>query len=88
MASAGVAVLTTDGHDNRTYEISVSESLSFYDVATILSELSGKQIQYAAPDVATFTAAMKQAGVPDEGKVAWQKPLSMRDFLRQSYTLS
>jgi NAD(P)H dehydrogenase (quinone) len=67
MASAGVAVLTTEGHDNRTYEISVSESLTFYDIAAILSELSGKQIVYAAPDVETFTAVMTQAGVPAEG---------------------
>ncbi len=67
MASAGVAVLTSEGHGNKTYEISVSESLSFYDIAAILTELSGKQIQYVAPDAAAFTAAMKQAGVPDMG---------------------
>ena len=112
MASAGVAVLTTDGHDNKTYEISVPESLSFYDIAAILTELSGKQIHYAAPDAATFTAAMKQAGVPDMGimmtasfctgiaqgefdfpdhtleKLIGRKPLSIKEFLKQTYKLS
>ena len=67
MASAGVAVLTGEGHENKTYEIAVSESLSFYDIAAIMTELSGKQVNYAAPDADTFKSVLTQAGVPPEG---------------------
>jgi NAD(P)H dehydrogenase (quinone) len=70
MASAGVAVLTGKGHENKTYEISVDKSYSMSDVAGLLSELSGKQIRYAAPDVQTFSAALTKAGVPQEGILA------------------
>ena len=66
MASAGVAVLTGKGHENKTYEISVDKSYSFYDVAKLLTELSGKQIQYTAPDADTFSATLAKAGVPKE----------------------
>ena len=67
MASAGVAVLTSPGHENKTYEISVNKSYSFSDIAVILSELSGKRIQYTAPDVESFSAVLTKAGVPHEG---------------------
>jgi NAD(P)H dehydrogenase (quinone) len=67
MASAGVAVLTGTGHENKTYEISVNKSYSFFDVAAILTELSGIQIHYAAPDPETFTSALTKAGVPAQG---------------------
>jgi NAD(P)H dehydrogenase (quinone) len=70
MASAGVAVITGNGHENKTYEISVGKSYSLTDVAELLSELSGKQINYAAPDVQTFSAALTKAGVPQEGILA------------------
>jgi NAD(P)H dehydrogenase (quinone) len=63
MASAGVAVLTGVGHENKTYEISVNVSYSFYDIADILTELSGKKISYTAPDVETFSTTLAKAGV-------------------------
>ena len=63
MASAGVAVLTGAGHENKTYEISVNVSYSFYDIADILTELSGKKISYAAPDLETFSATLVKEGV-------------------------
>ncbi|SDF49790.1 NAD(P)H dehydrogenase (quinone) [Mucilaginibacter pineti] len=66
MAAAGAAVLTGTGHENKTYEIAVAEAYSFYDIAALLTELSGKQVHYAAPDVETFTGTLKQVGVPDE----------------------
>jgi len=67
MASAGVAVLTGKGHENMTYEISVNKSYSFHDIASILTELSGKQIKYTSPDAETFAKVLEQAGVPKEG---------------------
>lgn len=63
IASAGVAVLLGEGHENKTYEISVNTSYSFSDIAAIMTELSGKTISYAAPDVKTFTSTLTKAGV-------------------------
>ena len=67
MALAGAAVISGTGHENKTYEISVNKSYSFTDVAAILTELSGKQINYTAPDADTFSKVMVQAGVPEAG---------------------
>ena len=67
MASAGAAVLAGKGHENKTYEISVNKSYSFTDVAALLTELSGKHINYTSPDVETFSSILTRAGVPKEG---------------------
>lgn len=66
MASAGVAVLTGTGHENKTYEISVSSSYSFSDIAEILTKLSGKQISYEAADADTYSKTLLKAGVSQE----------------------
>jgi len=66
MALAGVEVLLGEGHENKTYEISADKSYSFYDIAEILTELSGKEVKYNSPDVETFTAALLHTGVPHD----------------------
>jgi NAD(P)H dehydrogenase (quinone) len=83
MASAGVAVLTGSGHENKTYEISANKSYSFSDIAVILSELSGKRIQYTAPDVESFSEVLIKAGVPQEGiqgMVAFCQAIAQGEF--------
>lgn len=70
MALAGAAILTGARHENRSYDIAVSNTYSFYDIANSLSELSGKKIEYTAPDPETFTNVLKQNGVPEEGIMA------------------
>lgn len=66
MAMAGVAVLTGEGHENKSYEISVNKSYSFYDIAQLLTELSGKQIVYTSPDTESFSTALLHAGIPHD----------------------
>ncbi len=66
MGAAGAAVLTGSGHENQSYEISNDTSYSFHDIARILSDLSGKTIQYVSPDTEAFKAALTAAGVPAE----------------------
>jgi NAD(P)H dehydrogenase (quinone) len=83
MASAGVAVLTGSGHENKTYEISGNKSYSFSDIAVILSELSGKRIQYTAPDVESFSAALTKAGIPQgtiQGTAAFCQAIALGEF--------
>jgi NAD(P)H dehydrogenase (quinone) len=64
MGAAGAAVLTSTGHENQTYELSNDTSYSFHDIAKILSDLSGKTIQYVSPDAEAFGTALTAAGVP------------------------
>nr|GFD56884.1 hypothetical protein [Tanacetum cinerariifolium] len=64
MGAAGAAVLTGTGHENQSYEISNDTSYSFHDIAKILSDLSGKTIQYVSPDAEAFGTALTAAGVP------------------------
>ncbi len=67
MAAAGAAVLTGEGHENKTYEIAGSVAYNMSDIAGMLSELSGKTVAYISPDPAVFTQQLQQAGVPEEG---------------------
>jgi NAD(P)H dehydrogenase (quinone) len=66
MGAAGAAVLTGQGHENKSYEISNDTSYSFHDIANILSDLSGKRIQYVSPTAEEFGPALAAAGVPAE----------------------
>lgn len=66
MAQAAIPVLTEPGYENKTYDFGGPESVSFADVAAILSELSGKTIQYVSPSPEAFHQALAGAGVPEE----------------------
>lgn len=66
MAEAAVNILTGTGHENRSYEISGNEALSFGDIAALLAELSGKEITYVSPSKEEFISEMKKYGLPDQ----------------------
>lgn len=66
MAEAFANVLTTAGHENKTYEISNVESYSYQDVADALSTHSGKTVAYNDVSVEDFSKALSEAGVPEE----------------------
>ncbi len=66
MAEAAANILTTDGHENKAYEISAGTSVSFGDIADSLSKISGKQISYISPTVDEFSKTLAEAGVPQD----------------------
>lgn len=66
MAEAAANILSTPGHENKIYEISGNESYSYSDIATIISELTGKQITYVSPTHEVFHQELTKAGVPAE----------------------
>jgi len=66
LAADGAVLLTTTGHENKVYEMGGDIAYSFNDIAGILSELSGKTIQYVSPSSEVFTEQLKSYGVPDE----------------------
>ncbi|BAV07152.1 NAD(P)H dehydrogenase (quinone) [Filimonas lacunae] len=66
MAEAGAILLTASAapYSNTHVEISASEGLSWEKIASILSQISGKTIQYVSPDMDAYTSTLAQAGVP------------------------
>lgn len=65
LAEAAAHVLTTAGHENKTYVLANPEATSFQDIARDLSDRLGQDIRYQSPPVEEFQAILKQAGVPE-----------------------
>lgn len=64
MAEAAVHVLTTSGHEHKSYDFSGSKTYTFTDIAAMLTDITGKPITYVSPDDATFRDTLTDAGVP------------------------
>jgi NAD(P)H dehydrogenase (quinone) len=65
-AAAAAAVLTTDGHAGKAYDITGPEALSATDVAALLSELAGRVVEPVLLDDDAWVAAMvEHAGMPE-----------------------
>ncbi|PSL35433.1 SDR family oxidoreductase [Chitinophaga ginsengisoli] len=66
LAEAGVAVLTGQGHENRSYELTGPAAVSFEEIAAKISAVTGKNVSYVSPTPEVFTAELTKAGVPAE----------------------
>lgn len=66
LADAGVVVLTEPGHENRSYELTGPEAVSYADIAAKLSAVAGKTVTYVSPAPEVFSAELTKAGVPAE----------------------
>jgi NAD(P)H dehydrogenase (quinone) len=66
LAAAAAMLLTSEGHENKVYEMGGSVAYSFHDIAGMLSELSGKSIQYVSPSPEIFMEQLKSYDLPDE----------------------
>ncbi|MBO4259009.1 SDR family oxidoreductase [Streptomyces griseorubiginosus] len=64
-AAAAVAVLTGEGHENKTYELGGDEAWSFAEYAAELSKQTGKEIVYNPVSVEAFTGILAGAGLPE-----------------------
>jgi uncharacterized protein YbjT (DUF2867 family) len=65
VAAAAAVVLTEDGHQGRTYELTGPEAVTFHDVAAQMSEVSGRPVRFVpVPDAAALEGLL-QAGLPD-----------------------
>ena len=58
-------VLTSDGHEGRTYTLMGPESISFHDVAAGLSKALGKDLQYIDVPSEAGRQSMMEKGLPD-----------------------
>ncbi|MFI5687758.1 SDR family oxidoreductase [Streptomyces sp. NPDC051636] len=63
-AAAAVAVLTGEGHENKTYELGGDEAWSFAEYAAELSRQTGREIAYRPVSVEAFEGILAGAGLP------------------------
>ncbi|AZQ36694.1 SDR family oxidoreductase [Streptomyces cyaneochromogenes] len=64
-AAAAVAVLTGEGHENKTYELGGDTSWSFAEYAAELSRQTGREIANNAVTVEALGSILTGAGVPE-----------------------
>lgn len=65
IAAVAVEVLTGEGHEGKAYDITGPEALSNYEVAQLLSEVTGKQVDYIDLTEAAIKQGMTSSGMPD-----------------------
>jgi NAD(P)H dehydrogenase (quinone) len=64
MAEATANILIEEGHENKEYQFSNSENVSFVEIAKIISQAAGKDISYTSPTAEIYTDTLTKAGVP------------------------
>jgi NAD(P)H dehydrogenase (quinone) len=63
-ARAAAAVLTTEGHEGRTYDITGPEALAQDELADLLAEVSGRPVKLVRVGDRTLTWGLTRAGAP------------------------
>lgn len=67
MAEAAANILAGGNeHLNKSYKTVNIKNYSFYDIAAMLSDLSGKRLAYVSPDPEEYTRNALQSGIPKE----------------------
>lgn len=61
---SAVAVLTGEGHENRTYNITGPELQTFEDVCAIMADVTGRPVEYVALDDEGQYAMFDAMGIP------------------------
>lgn len=58
-------LLTEDEHSSQIFTLTGDRLMDYQEAASLLSSVTGSEIQYANPDHATYKAVLAQAGAPD-----------------------
>ncbi|OXB07756.1 SDR family oxidoreductase [Flavobacterium pectinovorum] len=90
LAKAASIILTNAGHEGKIYEFGGKESVSFHDIAELLSELSGKKIQYVSPSQEDFVIQLQNFGVAAqdiEGLATFCAAIAQGEFDSPSFDL-
>ncbi|MCW2308343.1 SDR family oxidoreductase [Rhodobium gokarnense] len=64
-AAAAAAVLTSDGHAGKVYELAGDDSYTLAEFTAAIARLSGKEVAYNNLPEADFKAALLGAGLPE-----------------------
>ncbi len=90
-AEAAAVVLTTAGHQGKTYELAGSLAYTLTDLAAELSRQTGKSIPYKNLPEAEFAKILKSIGVPEgyaHAIAGWDVSTSKDDLFDTSNQLS
>jgi len=66
IAKVAAITLTEEGHENKIYELTGSEALSYYEVADIMTKVLGRKITYTNPKAKDFENLMISKGHPKD----------------------
>jgi uncharacterized protein YbjT (DUF2867 family) len=65
LAAVAASVLTEDGHDGKSYEVTGPQALSFGEALEIIGRESGRRVRFGGADE-DYVAQQQALGVPDE----------------------
>jgi len=65
MGEAIAKVIASEGHVNATYMLTGQQTYSFNDIATILGDITGKEISYYSPDENEYENQLREYGVSE-----------------------
>jgi NAD(P)H dehydrogenase (quinone) len=88
MAEAAANIMAESGHENKSYRTVNLKNYSFYEIAEILSKLTGRQIKYFCPEAGDYKNTLINAGVPKEavgGLIAWFEGIR-QGYFESSYS--
>ncbi|KAA0022240.1 SDR family oxidoreductase [Antrihabitans cavernicola] len=63
-ADAAATVLTTDGHEGKTYELGGDQRLTYTELAEQLSAVAGKTVEYRDLPKDAYANVLQEAGLP------------------------
>ncbi|WP_417369663.1 SDR family oxidoreductase [Flavobacterium beibuense] len=87
LAEAHAEILSTPGHENKTYSLGGSYSISFSDIAKILSEVGGKPVSFITITAEEYIDGIVSRGVARhvaEFITAWVLAIEGGEFENQS----
>ncbi|MBF8965236.1 SDR family oxidoreductase [Pontibacter sp. FD36] len=90
-AEAAVAVLTSEGHEGKVYELAGDEAFNLSEFAAELSRQAGREIPYKNLPESEYAAALASFGIPEEMAKAiagWDVSVSKGDLFDDSRQLS
>lgn len=87
LAEAHSEILSTPGHENKTYSLSGSYSISFSDIAKILSEIKGQPVYFTTTTAEEYIEGIVSQGVARhvaEFITSWVVAIEAGEFVYQS----
>jgi len=66
LAEATANILIGGNHEGKSYDFTNTEAFTYEDVAKIISDVTGKPIQYVSPTADEYAETMSKHGVPAE----------------------
>jgi NAD(P)H dehydrogenase (quinone) len=87
LGEAQAEILSTSGHENKSYLLAGSEAISFHDIAETISELNGQKVAYNVISEKEYVDRHVAAGIPQnvaEFVLVWVKALNDGEYAGKS----